>query len=96
MSSGQSPLKQIAAELRRKRASLHAIAAETSLGLKTVRTIIAHAERTDRGTRRRAAVLRVDIERQPLVRLEARRKTRDIVRRQLVELNERAKQLLKE
>jgi hypothetical protein len=81
--------------LRKKGISLREIAERTNLGLKTVRTIIAHAERTDTGTLRRAAILRVKVDRQPLVRLEARRKTRDIVRKQLVELNEQAKELLK-
>jgi DNA-binding CsgD family transcriptional regulator len=82
--------------LRRKGISLREIAKQTHLGLKTVRTVIAHAERTDGPTQRRARVLRIKVDRQPLVRLEARRKTRDIVRKQLPELNEQAKRLLKE
>jgi hypothetical protein len=81
--------------LRKKGVSLRGITKQTGLGLKTVRTIIAHAERNDTGTQRRAAALRIKIDRQPLIRLEARRKTRDMVRRQLGKLKKRAKELAK-
>jgi hypothetical protein len=62
-------------KLRRKGTSLRAIAAETSLGLKTAGQL-SLTRRGPTGARNAGLRCCVGVEGQPLVRLEARRKTR--------------------
>jgi hypothetical protein len=73
--------------------SLRAIAEETSLTLRTVRTIIGRAQGTDRTTMKHLA--RIDPDRARAASWKARKRTRDALPKQINESLKTGRELIK-
>jgi transposase len=75
--------------------SLRVIAGMTGLGLGTVRTIVGKAEGTDRTTTRTNALRKLELNRANMAAYRARKRTRDALPKQITELVNRGRDLMK-
>ena len=81
-------------KLRKAGSSLRDIADDTSLSLRTVRTILGRADRTDRTSIKR--LQKVDPDRAALISSRARKRTRDALPKQITQLLAQGAALIKE
>jgi hypothetical protein len=81
--------------LRRAGKSLRAIVADTGLGLGTVRTIVGKAEATDRTTKGTNELRKLEFNRANMAAYRARRRTRDALPKQITELVNRGRDIVK-
>jgi hypothetical protein len=74
---------------------LRAIVADTGLGLSTVRTVVGKAEGTDRTTKRTNELRKLELNRANMAAYRARKRTRDALPKQITELVNRGRDLVK-
>jgi hypothetical protein len=83
-------------KMRSQGAAYHDIADETSLSMRTVRTIITRDSRTDRTTRRHAELQKIPVDRKEQIRHRARRRTRDTIPARVNQFLKASGELVKE
>jgi transposase len=81
--------------MRKEGKSLRAIAAKTSLSPRTVRTVVGKAEGTDRTTKRTNELRKLELNRANMAAYRARKRTRDVLPKQITELVNRYRDLVK-
>jgi DNA-binding CsgD family transcriptional regulator/uncharacterized coiled-coil protein SlyX len=81
--------------MRKEGKSLRIIAAKTSLSPRTVRTIVGKAEGTDRITKRTNELRKLELNRANMAAYRARKRTRDALPKQITELVNRGRDLVK-
>jgi DNA-binding CsgD family transcriptional regulator/uncharacterized coiled-coil protein SlyX len=81
--------------MRKEGKSLRTIAAKTSLSRRTVRTIVGKAEGTDRTTKRTNELRKLELNRANMAAYRARKRTRDALPKQITELVNRGRDIVK-
>jgi hypothetical protein len=82
-------------KLKKAGASLRAIAAETNLSIRTVRTIVSKSDGTDIATKRMNELRRKELDRQRAAAFRARKARRDAIPKTVTETRARAAALIK-
>jgi hypothetical protein len=85
LAASEAQQRQVLA-MRKEGKSIRAIAAKTSLSLRTVRTIVGEAEGTDRTTKRTNELRKLELNRANMAAYRARKRTPDALPKQITEL----------
>jgi transposase len=81
-------------KLKKSGSSLRAIAAETNLSLRTIRTIVSKADGTDAATKRTHELRRKELDRQRAAAFRARKSRRDQIPKDVTETLKRGETLI--